>query len=249
MENGTAPMALAQALTRRMAELELNYKEVAARAGISDVYVSQIARGLKIPKPEVARRLAEVLDLDPYKVLFIRSFAETAEPHFREEIRRAVAGGRDLYDLLRDQGSRPFAARAENLIPLVSRAQCGAWTDFTDLDYPAGVAAEYYPAETNDPNAFYVVAAGDSMVGGTGRGDIHDGDLLLVEPNRRVENGDVVLCRTREGVTVKKYFRNGPDEVVLQPLNHAYPTMVLLASDRDAREAVIFRVSEKRTRL
>ena len=51
------------------------------------------------------------------------------------------------------------------------------------------------------------------------------------------------------GVTVKKYFRNGPDEVVLQPLNPAYPTIVLRAGDPAAREAVIFRVSEKRTRL
>ncbi len=111
-------------------------------------------------------------------------------------------------------------------LPVLNYAQCGGWRDFSDLDYPPGIAQRYEFAETPDPNAFYVVATGDSMVGGR----IEEGDLLLVSPNTAVESGDIVLAKSDEGVTVKKLYNKG-DFIILQPLNSNYPPIIVQPSE------------------
>lgn len=145
----------------------------------------------------------------------------------------AEALGMPLWQLMGDDDHR--------LIPVINIAACGMWEDLTDLDYPAGVADRYELSGSRDPNAFYVVASGDSMIGG----DIREGDLLLVEPNKEVRNGDIVLAKDPElGVTVKKfYMKNG--NVVLVSLNDRYPP---LTPRRDERFRV-YRVTEQRRKL
>jgi SOS-response transcriptional repressor LexA len=147
--------------------------------------------------------------------------------------RIAEALGISISQLLRDDDHRP--------IPVINIAACGGWKDFTDLDYPVGVADRYELSSSRDPNAFYVIASGDSMVGG----DIREGDLLLVEPNREVRNGDIVLARDPElGVTIKKFYqRNG--RITLVALNDKYPP---LSPEADERFRV-FRITEQRRRL
>jgi len=128
-----------------------------------------------------------------------------------------------------------------HLIPVINTAACGGWEDFTDLGYPVGVADRYEQSTTRDPNAFYVIAAGDSMVGG----DIREGDLLLVEPNREVLNGDIVLARDPEqGVAIKKFFQR-EGHVILVSLNDRYPPLSPTPDDRFR----VFRITEQRRKL
>jgi SOS-response transcriptional repressor LexA len=147
--------------------------------------------------------------------------------------RIAEALGISISQLLRDDDHRP--------IPVINIAACGGWEDFTDLGYPVGVADRYELTSSRDPNAFYVIASGDSMVGG----DIREGDLLLVEPNREVRNGDIVLARDPEqGVTIKKFFQRDGN-VTLVSLNDKYPPL----SPKPDERFRVFRITEQRRRL
>ena len=124
-------------------------------------------------------------------------------------------------------------------IPVINKVHCGAWVDFTDLNYPAGVADRHEYAPTHDPNAFFVIASGDSM---TGSG-ITEGDLLLVEPAREVMNGSTVLAKGENGCTVKKFQRKG-DTIVLSPTNDKYEVMILTEKDVKRDRIRFFRITK-----
>lgn len=107
-------------------------------------------------------------------------------------------------------------------VPVINDSACGKWRDFTDLEFPAGHADRYELAPTKDPHAFYVIANGDSMIGG----EIRAGDLLLVEPSKRVDDGNIVLAKTDDGMTVKKLFRHH-GQVELRPMNEAHKSLIV----------------------
>ncbi len=127
------------------------------------------------------------------------------------------------------------------LIPVINIATCGGWENLTDLGYPVGVADQYDLSSSRDPNAFYVIATGDSMVGG----DIREGDFLLVEPGREVINGNIVLARDPEqGVTIKKFFQR-EGRVMLVSLNDKYPPLIPAPDERFR----VFRITEQKRKL
>jgi SOS-response transcriptional repressor LexA len=107
-------------------------------------------------------------------------------------------------------------------VPVINRVSCGEWLDVGDLEFPPGFGADYELTDSPDANAFYVIAEGDSMVGGR----IKEGDYLLVSPNVQCNPGDIVLAKSDEGVTVKRYALKN-EEVVLEPLNPAYKPIVV----------------------
>ncbi|MGW5477612.1 helix-turn-helix domain-containing protein [Streptomyces sp. NPDC004008] len=51
-------------LWRRRVEAGLNQRELARKAGISDAYMSQLARGVRPASPRVLKRLAQALDCE-----------------------------------------------------------------------------------------------------------------------------------------------------------------------------------------
>ena len=122
-------------------------------------------------------------------------------------------------------------------VPVLNYAQCGAWTDFTDLEFPVGIADRYEQAKTIDENAFFIIAKGDSMVGA----GINEGDLLLVEPNKRVENGDIVLASIDGEKTVKR-IKMADDHVLLHPMNPDFETIVITDPDK-LEKLIVYRVS------
>jgi SOS-response transcriptional repressor LexA len=137
-----------------------------------------------------------------------------------------------------------IAGQISRQIPVINKGPCGDWVDFTDLSYPAGVADRYEYAPTNDPNAFYVIASGDSM---TGSG-ISEGDLLLVEPNKELQNGCIVLAQGENGCTIKK-FQKRDDLIILLPTNDKYDPIYLKESDIIMNRIMFYRVTRKQTIL
>ena len=124
-------------------------------------------------------------------------------------------------------------------IPVINSAQCGKWKDCTDLGYPTGVAQEYTSAPSTDPDAFCVIAAGNSMVGA----DIKAGDYLLVEPNRSIEDGDIVLACLEKGKAVKKFFKK-KNMIILQPMNPEFDTVALAPDELKKERAVFYRIGK-----
>lgn len=134
----------------------------------------------------------------------------------------------ELYGISGIETIRP----GQRLIPVFD-ASCGKFIDWTDGSYPIGHYPENEPTTSKDKNSFYVRAHGDSM---TGRADdrktIFDGDLLLVEPSKAINDGDIVFCRNDgKGVTVKKY-KHSKDKLHLLPLNDKYDIIVLTSQSR-----------------
>jgi SOS-response transcriptional repressor LexA len=123
-------------------------------------------------------------------------------------------------------------------VPVINKSQCGDWTDYSDLDYPSGVADRYEEApETAGPNAFYVIASGDSMTGS----DIREGDMLLVDPGREITNGNIVLAKGDNGCTVKKFQRR-ENTIILLPTNDKHPPIILAAEEIERDRVCFYRI-------
>lgn len=139
-------------------------------------------------------------------------------------------------------GSAPQALgpSKHRYVPVINDASCGEWLDVGDLDFPPGFGADYEITDSSDPNAFFVIAKGDSMVGGR----IHEGDLLLVSPNLQFNSGDIVLAKTDEGVTVKRYVRD-EDGITLEALNPEYEPILL----KKRSDLKIYKIAEIKIKL
>lgn len=179
----------------RLRELKgFTQEEFAYACGVTKDYISKVERGIaKNTGIEIIDRFAKVLDVSTSDLLM----------DFGEQL--AQIGVKNTQQII---GPR--------MVPVLGKAACGKWEDFTDLDYPAGHADRWEPSPSKDPNAFYLIAKGNSMVGG----DIKEGDLLLIEPNAEVHNGNIVLAKDEDkGCMVKKFIKNSDGTVWLMPMN------------------------------
>ena len=84
-------------------------------------------------------------------------------------------------------------------VPVLDETKIDAWVESIDLDYPSLVANTFEYATTDDPNAFYITPKGLLSCCG-----LETCDLLLIEPNKEIHNGDTVLLYLHEGFSVRK---------------------------------------------
>ena len=111
-------------------------------------------------------------------------------------------------------------------IPILSEIPADVPQDYTDLDYPPGIAEDYYEFKINDPNAFFLRAQGNCM-----SPEIKNGDLLLIYPNEKVENGDVAVIVNNKGQKEVRRVTFQADEIILTAENAKYPVIVWTAED------------------
>ncbi|MCG3173149.1 MAG: LexA repressor [Myxococcota bacterium] len=204
--------------------IHMQKKQLARGAGISDSYVTRIEKGDIIPLDAVVMRMARMLNTNEAELVMLAR-REKAPAELRDIYRPE-----EIVDFLNGLHAANTGERAGNMVPVLNLAACGEWMEANDKDMPPGEADYYHPMATRDLNAFIVKAKGDSMSGGR----IEEGDLLLIEPNRQVENGDIVLARLDGQVTIKKFHRQGKN-VILQPMNEKYPPIVLGPEAEDLR--------------
>jgi transcriptional regulator with XRE-family HTH domain len=84
-------------------------------------------------------------------------------------------------------------------VPVLDETKIDAWVESIDLDYPSLVASTFEYATTDDPNAFYITPNGLLSCCG-----LETCDLLLIEPNKEIHNGDTVLIHLPEGFSIRK---------------------------------------------
>ena len=84
-------------------------------------------------------------------------------------------------------------------IPVLDETKIHEWGNCIDLDYPSLVAHAFEYATTDDPNAFYITNKGLLSCCG-----LESCDLILIEPNKEVKNGDTVFIWSLEGVSLRK---------------------------------------------
>jgi phage repressor protein C with HTH and peptisase S24 domain len=84
-------------------------------------------------------------------------------------------------------------------VPVVGTAQLGDEGYWHELEYPPGNGDGYALFPTNDKNAFGLHVEGDSM-----RPRFKPGEVVIIEPNKRVESGNEVCVKTTDGRVMVK---------------------------------------------
>ncbi|GAB4343370.1 MAG: LexA family transcriptional regulator [Candidatus Abyssubacteria bacterium] len=181
--------------------------------------------------------LARKADISQSYVIEIESGKKTPSLEVLSRLARAL--DISLTEILSGPMRQPAPVHYR-YVPVINRVSCGEWLDVGDLEFPPGFGADYELTDSKDPNAFYVIAEGDSMIGGR----IREGDYLLVSPNVQCNPGDIVLAKSEEGVTVKRYTIKN-QHVVLEPLNPAY-TPIVVSKKTDLK---IYKIAEIKIKL
>jgi phage repressor protein C with HTH and peptisase S24 domain len=236
-------MNLGDILRAKREKLGLTQQEVADCAEISKPYLSQIETG-KVRNPPTDRVLTALeralamqageltrlanLERTPADVRHEHQQLQAKVGQLREVLRRltrsgerTVAEGLNLHDMLgAPEGDGSAQLCAGSPVPVINSVQAGYPQDFTDLDYPAGVADEYIRCpEMSDAQAFAARVVGDSM-----EPRYHQGDVVVFSPNTPVKNGADCFVRFEGGGTsFKRFYQDNPETVRLQPLNPQYP--------------------------
>lgn len=203
-------MSFAQALKTFRKKAGLKQTELAEKVGVTGSYVCLLEVGRRQPPTDaVALAMERALGLAPKTLVRLAHFARTPA-----DVREAA----DLSPYV--EGGVPEAMPLRR-IPLINKVAAGYPADFTDLDYPAGVADTCVMVpDVADSQAFAITVCGDSM---TPR--FHEGDILVISPAAPVSDGDFCFVRLDAGgqtsTTFKQvFFDNG--SVRLVSLNSAF---------------------------
>ena len=128
-----------------------------------------------------------------------------------------------------------------NAAPVINRVSAGYPKDFTDLNYPKGVADEYVACpDLNDPQAFAARVHGDSMTP-----KYREGDIVIFSPAATPKSGDDCFVRFGNGHTTFKraFFESDKGEAVirLQPRNEKYRAQVVLGGEVTGLYKAVFK--------
>ncbi len=86
----------------------------------------------------------------------------------------------------------------------------------------------------------YVIQVhGDSMI----NANIYDGDMLLIKNSREFKSGDIVIARTDDGTTVKRFIAEGGKRY-LKPENPEYENIPIIPGEIQFQGKVILNLSK-----
>lgn len=111
-------------------------------------------------------------------------------------------------------------------VPLISWVQAGHWAEIIDNHYPGDVEEWRLTTAKVSKNAFALRIVGDSMINPNGYPSLPPGAIVIVEPHRQPQNGDIVIARLEDSMeaTIKKLVIDGHQKF-LKPLNPQYPVI------------------------
>jgi SOS-response transcriptional repressor LexA len=227
-------------IRRKRLRLVLTLDEVAAKSGISKPYLSLIETG-RVPNPpadEKLRRLEGALGFEAGALVAQAHWMRTPAD-VRSAMAGLVGGGGGPVNLdraylsgllheLADKASANVEPVGLGRLPVINQVAAGYPTDFTDLDYPRGVADDYIPCpDLSDPNAFAARVVGDSMAPA-----YRAEDVVVFSPSAQPRSGDDCFVRFEDGRTTFKrvYFEQtaqGEAAIRLEPRNSKYRTQVM----------------------
>lgn len=209
---------LGACLRQRREALGLSQREVAARLGITDVYISRLELGKTLPSRRLVGPLAEALSI---------------EPGVLERQWLAVRGPESLEQSGLLDAPRPSPPLMVPVIGLVGADPEAP--DFSDMGLPPGASTDQVarPPSTASPNAYALVVKGESMTP-----MLLPGDVLVVDPEKAVRNGDLAIVRDRSGGAYVKAVIRRHGLWVLKSYNTAFPEM----TRRDAELRFVHKV-------
>lgn len=107
----------------------------------------------------------------------------------------------------------------ESLTPVVGDGSCGPFIEaIQEVGNWMTLPGTLYGEVKESSDKLYIIkASGDSMI----NAGIHDCDLLLVKQSREYKSGDIVVARSDDGTTVKRFIAENK-KAYLKPENPAY---------------------------
>jgi len=214
----------------------LSQFELASSAGINNSYLSRIENGERRPSPKILKKFSEILDYS-YDELVVRSgilseeFVRSTAPPDLHALDPTTHVLQELISKIQGQPSVP--AQHPTVSKDLKRSQIPVFDTV-----PAGLLKEANVVEAYDDveklvltedemgfdaQAFGLIVQGDSMV----EAGILDGDVLIVSPNTKVNDGDIaVVLVNKQSTTVKKVYIE-ESKVILQPANSNFRPQVL----------------------
>ncbi|MDX2169755.1 MAG: transcriptional repressor LexA [Deltaproteobacteria bacterium] len=123
------------------------------------------------------------------------------------------------------------AARGAVELPLLGRVAAGQPIEALETTDTIAVPEELIRRQ----NTFVLKVVGNSMV----NDGILDGDYIVVEERLDATNGETVVAVVDGEATVKRFFRDGPGRVRLQPANDAMAPIVVKERDCTLRGVVV----------
>ena len=130
-----------------------------------------------------------------------------------------------------ERGSAGLYGSGAEMVPLVGRIAAGypilAEENIEGLIPVApGLVGE---------NGYSLRVQGDSMI----EDGILDGDIIVVDPNRRPRKGDIVVALVDDEATVKRFYPQQGAMVELRPANAAMRSMMVPAGDVQIQGIVV----------
>lgn len=116
-----------------------------------------------------------------------------------------------------------FKVLGKNLIvPLAGHSAAGAYVEsftstFEKWSVLPGEVLQNEKVKISDEDVFVIQVHGDSMI----NAGIDDGDMLLIKKTKEYKSGDIVVARSDDGTTVKRFVAE-EGRTYLKPENPAY---------------------------
>lgn len=171
--------------------------------------------------------IAEGLDLS--SLATVHKHLQTLER--KGFIRRGYNQSRSLEITALPQPVQAEVARHATELPLVGRIAAGQPVEAIETPEMINLA-DFARADTS----FVLQVSGDSMV----EDHILDKDYVICEKTERANNGDIVVALINgEEATLKRFYREGPNKVRLQPANSAMKPITVPARDVQIQGRVI----------
>ena len=138
----------------------------------------------------------------------------------------------DVSELFEDKSKTRLISK---YIPLIGKSSCGKPKDY-DLN---GYEPVPVPLDMYKDGMYAVEAEGDSM-----KPKINDGDIVYCQPNRIIDNGNIVHYWLNGESGIKKYKMNEHGTIIsLIPINSDYEVITIHCDDK--HELIMGRVVGK----
>jgi len=194
---------------------------------------------------EVTKRQKEVL-----KILYNYIKSEGFPPSFEEAKEQLnISSNQSYLDLLHKLEEKGCIKRQEGqargikilplgfkilnkntLVPFAGISSCGSSVEsYTEIfekwdELPSNLLENERVLESAE-NVFVIKVHGDSMI----NAGIDEGDVLLVKQVKEFFNNDIVVARSDEGTTVKRFIATDDGRTYLQPENPNYGKIPIFA--------------------
>ncbi len=231
---------LADLLDRKRRELGMNYRLLAEAVGVSSVYISQVLRGIRIPKDGILVKLSEALELSPGQVLKLAHYEKA--PEAARKFLELQTSGRGLAGAKKFDNVEPWELGPGKQIPVLGWVQAGKFAPSETGDIGPLNADDFVYSDTKGRNLFALEVKNDSM-----EPLFHQGDLIIVNPNLKAKSGDYVIVRVKgEGEVTFKKLLIKDRHIILKPLNLKYDDIII---DDESQFEIIGKVVERKTML